>query len=54
MKHGKKYNAVYKKVDKIKEYSALEAIEFLKQIQLSKFDETVEIAVVLGVDATKE
>ena len=53
MKHGKKYNTVYKKVDKLKEYGALEAIEFLKSNSFTKFDETVEIAVVLGVDSRK-
>lgn len=53
MKHGKKYNEVYKKVDKTKEYGALEAIEFLKTNKVVKFDETVEIAVVLGVDPRK-
>ena len=53
MKHGKKYNAVYQKVDKTKEYGALEAIEFLKANSAVKFDETVEIAVVLGVDPRK-
>ena len=53
MKHGKKYSAVYQKVDKTKEYSALEAIEFLKANSTVKFDETVEIAVVLGVDPRK-
>jgi large subunit ribosomal protein L1 len=53
MKHGKKYNAVYSKVDKTKEYGAMEAIEFLKSNSTVKFDETVEIAVVLGVDPRK-
>ncbi|MBN1577092.1 MAG: 50S ribosomal protein L1 [Chitinispirillaceae bacterium] len=53
MKHGKKYNAAYKKVNKIREYGALEAIEFLKSNSTVKFDETVEIAVVLGVDPRK-
>ncbi|MBN1757431.1 MAG: 50S ribosomal protein L1 [Chitinispirillaceae bacterium] len=53
MKHGKKYSAAYQKVDKTKEYSALEAIEFLKANSTVKFDETVEIAVVLGVDPRK-
>jgi large subunit ribosomal protein L1 len=53
MKHGKKYNAAYQKVDKTKEYSALEAIQFLKTNTHVKFDETVEISVVLGVDARK-
>jgi large subunit ribosomal protein L1 len=53
MKHGKKYNATYQKVDKNKEYGALEAIEFLKKNSYAKFDETVEVAVVLGVDPRK-
>jgi large subunit ribosomal protein L1 len=53
MKHGKKYEAVHKKVDRLKEYSAIEAIEFLKTNSTVKFDETIEIAVVLGVDARK-
>jgi large subunit ribosomal protein L1 len=53
MKHGKKYNAVYQKVDKTKEYGALEAIDFLKANSTVKFDETVEVAVVLGVDPRK-
>jgi large subunit ribosomal protein L1 len=53
MKHGKKYNAAYKKVDKTKEYSLVEAIEFLKQNSYVKFDQTVEVAVVLGIDPKK-
>lgn len=53
MKHGKKYNAVYQKVDKTKEYGAIEAIDFLKANSTVKFDETVEVAVVLGVDPRK-
>jgi large subunit ribosomal protein L1 len=53
MKHGKKYNEVYKKVDKTKEYGAVEAIEFLKANSTVKFDETVEVAVRLGVDPRK-
>ena len=53
MKHGKKYNATYKKVDKTKEYGLVEAIEFLKANTQVKFDETVEVAVVLGIDPKK-
>jgi large subunit ribosomal protein L1 len=53
MKHGKKYKAVYEKVDRTKEYGALEAVEFLKSNSSVKFDETVEIAVMLGVDPRK-
>jgi large subunit ribosomal protein L1 len=53
MKHGKKYNAAYKKVDKTKEYGLGEAIEFLKKNSHVKFDQTVEVAVVLGIDPKK-
>jgi large subunit ribosomal protein L1 len=53
MKHGKKYNAAYAKVDKLKEYGAIEAIDFLKANHTVKFDETIEIAVRLGVDPRK-
>jgi large subunit ribosomal protein L1 len=53
MKHGKKYNAVYKKVDRLKEYGAIEALDFLKANSTVKFDETVEMAIRLGVDPRK-
>jgi large subunit ribosomal protein L1 len=53
MKHGKKYNSVRQKLDKTKEYTPLEAIEFLKTNAYVKYDETMEIAVVLGVDPRK-
>ena len=53
MKHGKKYRATYEKVDKTKEYPLTEAIEFLKANSTVKFDETVEAAVVLGIDPKK-
>lgn len=53
MKHGKKYNAAQEKVDRLKEYGAVEAIEFLKNNSFAKFDETVEVAVRLGIDPRK-
>jgi large subunit ribosomal protein L1 len=53
MKHGKKYRAVREKTDKLKEYGLVEALEFLKQNSAVKFDETVELAVNLGVDPRK-
>jgi large subunit ribosomal protein L1 len=53
MKHGKKYNAAYEKVDKTKEYGLAEAIEFLKKNSHVKFDQSVEVAVVLGIDPKK-
>jgi large subunit ribosomal protein L1 len=53
MKHGKKWNNVRKKIDKTKEYALGEAVEFLKSNSQVKFDETVEVAVNLGVDPKK-
>lgn len=53
MKHGKKYNAVHEKVDRLKEYGAIEALTFLKANSTVKFDETVEMAIRLGVDPRK-
>jgi large subunit ribosomal protein L1 len=53
MKHGKKWEGVRKKIDKTKEYSLVEAIEFLKGNSQVKFDETVEVAVNLGIDPKK-
>jgi large subunit ribosomal protein L1 len=53
MKHGKKYRATYEKVDRLKEYGAVEALEFLKANSVVKFDETVEMAIRLGVDPRK-
>jgi large subunit ribosomal protein L1 len=53
MKHGKKWNNVRKTIDKTKESTLAEAIAFLKSNSQVKFDETVEIAVNLGIDPKK-
>jgi large subunit ribosomal protein L1 len=53
MKHGKKWNNTRKKIDKTKEYGLAEAVEFLKGNSQVKFDETVEVAVNLGIDPKK-
>jgi large subunit ribosomal protein L1 len=53
MKHGKKWTNVRKKVEKTREYTIQEAIEFLKNNSSVKFNETLEIAVNLGVDPKK-
>ena len=53
MKHGKKWKNVRKKIDKTKDYSLVEAVEFLKSNSQVKFDETVEVAVNLGIDPKK-
>lgn len=49
-KYGKKYNAVVTKVDATKKYNADEACALVKATATAKFDETVEVAVKLGVD----
>ncbi|HQP59479.1 MAG TPA: 50S ribosomal protein L1, partial [Petrotogaceae bacterium] len=52
-KHGKKYNEVKKLVDRTKFYALDEAIELVKKMSYAKFDESVEVHVQLGIDATK-
>ncbi|MEW5746981.1 MAG: 50S ribosomal protein L1 [Nitrospirota bacterium] len=50
---GKKMNAVETKVDLNQEYAIEEAIQLLKENTFTKFDETVDLAINLGVDAKK-
>ncbi|HHY37221.1 MAG TPA: 50S ribosomal protein L1 [Firmicutes bacterium] len=50
MKRGKRYQELLKKVDRTKLYEAAEALELVKETAAAKFDETVEVAVRLGVD----
>ena len=52
-KHGKNYKAAAAKVDRTKLYSPKEAMELAKELAPAKFDETVEVAVRLGVDTRK-
>lgn len=52
-RHGKKWNASRAKIDKTKEYSLSEAIDFLKANKAAKFDETLEVAINLGIDPKK-
>lgn len=53
MKHGKKYRAVQEKLDRNKDYSLEEAVKFLKENKIAKFDESVEVHVVTNIDAKK-
>ena len=50
MKRSKRYNEQFSKIDRNKQYSPEEGVKLLKQIAMAKFDETVEIALRLGVD----
>jgi large subunit ribosomal protein L1 len=52
-KHGKTYTAVKKKVSVEKLYAIEEAIQFIKDNPTAKFDETLEVALRMGVDPTK-
>jgi large subunit ribosomal protein L1 len=49
-KHGKRYLANREKIDSQKKYSLDEAVELLKSLEQSKFDESLDVAVRLGVD----
>ena len=51
MKKGKRYVEAAKLVDSTKEYEAKEAFELIEKMPKSKFDETVELHVKLGVDS---
>ena len=50
-KLSKRYAESAKLVDKTKEYEAKEAIEIIEKMPKTKFDETVELHVKLGVDS---
>jgi len=50
---GKKLKAVQEKIETGKEYSLEDAIKVVKESSYTKFDETVDLAVNLGVDPRK-
>ncbi|HHX02597.1 MAG TPA: 50S ribosomal protein L1 [Firmicutes bacterium] len=49
-KHGKRYQEVAKLVDRANLYTVDEALELVKKCATAKFDETVEVALKIGVD----
>lgn len=51
MRRGKRYQESAKLVDSKKLYSAKEAIEIIEKMPKTKFDQTVELHVKLGVDS---
>lgn len=53
-KHGKKYQEAAKLIDAEAFYEANEAIDLVKKSATAKFDETVDVAVRLGVDPRKQ
>jgi len=52
-KHGKRYNDATKRFDREAQHSAAEAVDLVKSLATAKFDETIEVAVRLGVDPRK-
>ena len=51
MKKGKRYSESAKLVDSTKQYDAQEALEIIEKMPKTKFDQTVELHVKLGVDS---
>ncbi len=49
-KHGKKYNEATKFIDQDKEYNPQDAIALAKKASYTKFDETVELHLHMGLD----
>jgi large subunit ribosomal protein L1 len=52
-RHGKRLAALRGKVDRSKVYSIDDALKLVKETATAKFDESVDLAVNLGVDAKK-
>ena len=53
MKHGKKYSNALAQVDREDLLTITEALDKVKNLATAKFDETVELAIRLGVDPRK-
>jgi large subunit ribosomal protein L1 len=53
MSLSKKAKAIQEQIDSSKDYSLVDAIELLKSAPKAKFNESVDISINLGIDATK-
>ena len=53
MKHSKGYRSAADKRDEQQQYTPEEALRLLKEMATAKFDETVDVAIRLGVDPRK-
>ncbi len=52
-KHGKRYRALTEKYDLEQYYPLAEAMTMVKETATAKFDEAVDVTIVLGIDARK-
>ena len=52
-KHGKKWNSASEKVDRLKRYDLTEGLDLIRENAPAKFNESVDVAVRLGVDPRK-
>ncbi|MFC7394833.1 50S ribosomal protein L1 [Scopulibacillus cellulosilyticus] len=52
-KKGKRYQEASKAIDRQKSYDIQEAIKLVKEVASAKFDESIDVAVRLGVDTRK-
>ena len=50
MAHSKRYRTNFEKLNRDKEYTLSEAVDLLTSFSPSKFDESIEVAINLGVD----
>lgn len=53
MKRSKSWRSANEKLEALKEYALVEAVDTLKETSYVKFDETVDLAINLGVDPRK-
>jgi large subunit ribosomal protein L1 len=52
-KQSKRYKAIHVHADRTKLYPVLDALQLIKETATAKFDESVDVAINLGVDAKK-
>lgn len=50
---SKRYKAIATKVDRNKMYALTDALSLVKENAVAKFDESIDVAVNLGIDARK-
>ena len=51
---SRRFKAISEQVDRTRYYSLAEALKIIKETATAKFDESIDAAVNLGIDAPKE